>query len=460
MTLGLCVWLATQVPWPKLWVRVTGIDAGSALAVAFLTFVAIGLCTLRWSQLLALHGARFPLPKLFGWYATGFLFSQFLPSVVGGDGYRIYRTAQGPAGGPPAALAAVVERTLGLVGLLFLGWTAALAVYLKSGDAAAGHIVVMGSVVGPVAFALVVYLARSDHGARVMASPRAPALLRRVVGHVSVHAVAYRREWRRLAVAFVLSMAFHGVRLLSYGILVAALGAVVPAAEVAVTLLGSTVAGMMPVSLGGLGPAEAAFAHGGAHYGVPPEAGVAAVLLSRVLSWPLCAVGALTFLLGGGPAEEPRGKGQGMLVDELKRRIALAMKGGETVKKDILRLALGEIQTAEARANRPLTEDEMVAALRKLLKANEETLTLATEDEKKQTLALEIATLKELLPAGLGVDAIVLALREASEVTSAILAAKSDGQAMGAAMKHLKGVGHRVEGNDVAEAVRRLRTPA
>ena len=63
-----------------------------------------------------------------------------------------------------------------------------------------------------------------------------------------------------------------------------------------------------------------------------------------------------------------------MLVEEIKKRVAVAMKSGDTVTRDVLRLALGEIQTAEARKNAPLSEEDAAAALRKLIKSNEETL--------------------------------------------------------------------------------------
>ena len=69
-----------------------------------------------------------------------------------------------------------------------------------------------------------------------------------------------------------------------------------------------------------------------------------------------------------------------MLVDEIKRRITAAMKAGNTIEKDILRLAYGEVQTAEARGT-SVTDDAVAAIVRKLIKSNEETLT-ATADAR------------------------------------------------------------------------------
>ncbi|MGO8996088.1 MAG: hypothetical protein ACLQVI_22475 [Polyangiaceae bacterium] len=40
-----------------------------------------------------------------------------------------------------------------------------------------------------------------------------------------------------------------------------------------------------------------------------------------------------------------------MLSDEIKKRANLAAKAGDTLTRDILRVALGEIQTVEHRVN-------------------------------------------------------------------------------------------------------------
>lgn len=148
---------------------------------------------------------------------------------------------------------------------------------------------------------------------------------------------------------------------------------------------------------------------------------------------------------------------QGMLVEEIKKRVAAAVKQSDTVTRDVLRLALGEIQTAEARKNGPLAEEEAGAALRKLIKSNEETLAaLAAGDERIAALKREIEVLSSLLPAQLSVAQIVTALEGQA---AAIKAANNDGQATGIAMKHLRTSGAQVNGADVTAAVKQIRQP-
>jgi uncharacterized protein YqeY len=143
------------------------------------------------------------------------------------------------------------------------------------------------------------------------------------------------------------------------------------------------------------------------------------------------------------------------LIDDIKGQIKDAMKSGDTVARDILRLAQSEIQMAEVRKAATLSDDEAGAAVRKLIKSNEETLSLSAENaERAATLKKEIEVLTALLPKQLSVDDIV---KELEPVKDAIVAAKADGQATGVAMKHLKTTGANVSGNDVGAAVKKIR---
>jgi uncharacterized protein YqeY len=142
-----------------------------------------------------------------------------------------------------------------------------------------------------------------------------------------------------------------------------------------------------------------------------------------------------------------------MLVDELKKRITQAMKEQDQVAKDVLRVALGDIQTQEHRANQTMSDDEATAVVRKLVKSNEETMAAST-GERAATLKREIEILSSLLPKQMSVDEIVQALGSQRD---AIRAAKNDGQATGVAMKHLKTTGASFDGTLVADAVKRLR---
>lgn len=143
-----------------------------------------------------------------------------------------------------------------------------------------------------------------------------------------------------------------------------------------------------------------------------------------------------------------------MFVDTLKAAITQAVKDKDATARDVLRLALGEIQMAEVRGGKAPTDDEAAAIVKKLVKSNEETLALTSDSERADALRREIVVLSSLLPKTLSVEQLVEALSSQAE---ALRAAKNDGAATGMAMKHLKSTGAVFDGKDVGEAVKKLR---
>ena len=143
-----------------------------------------------------------------------------------------------------------------------------------------------------------------------------------------------------------------------------------------------------------------------------------------------------------------------MLIDQVKERMRAALKARKTLEKEILGVALGELQTVEARKG-GLSDEEGFAIVRKLVKSNRETLEASASPDQRTTLEEEIAILESLLPKALGADDLVAALASAHE---AIRAAGNDGQATGIAMKTLKAAGAVVDGKLVGEVVRKIRS--
>lgn len=143
------------------------------------------------------------------------------------------------------------------------------------------------------------------------------------------------------------------------------------------------------------------------------------------------------------------------LLPQIKKQVLEAMKAKDTVAKDVLRVAQGDIELAETRQGKALSEAEEEKIVRKLIKSNQETIEHTQDHEKVEKLNREIEILEALLPKMLSVGEIVTAL---GPVEADIKAAGNDGQATGVAMKHLKSQGLAVDGKDVSSAVRQVRS--
>lgn len=148
-----------------------------------------------------------------------------------------------------------------------------------------------------------------------------------------------------------------------------------------------------------------------------------------------------------------------MLKDEIARRIKQAMKDGNTVEKEVLRVALGDIQTGESREGGAgaSSDEAALAVVKKLVKSITETAAQTQNPADKATLEAELVVLATLLPKALTLDELIATLEPKR---ADLQKAPNDGAATGLAMKALKAEGVEANGKDVTAAVKHLRTPA
>jgi uncharacterized protein YqeY len=144
---------------------------------------------------------------------------------------------------------------------------------------------------------------------------------------------------------------------------------------------------------------------------------------------------------------------------DLQAKLREAMKAKDDLARDLLRVVLGEVSTRRARTGREPGDEEVHGIARKLIAGNDETRKELerrgqTAHEAYGRLARENAYLETLLPKALDPAAI---RRELEGIAADLKGARNDGQATGLALKHLKGKGLPVQGEDVAAAVRELR---
>jgi len=148
-----------------------------------------------------------------------------------------------------------------------------------------------------------------------------------------------------------------------------------------------------------------------------------------------------------------------MLINNIKKQIIIAMRSGDPVERDILRLVVGESQTQNK-----FDDDSVYRVIKKLIESNKQTAQKFTERdgaealEQVNKLCQENGVLYELLPSTLSAQEIKKRLVDSSStILFEIGEAKSNGQATGLAMKFLKQAGCNVDGSDVSNVVKELR---
>jgi len=111
-----------EMDWKDLWREVTSVELAVFLPwflfATLIKLVGIFANIWRWQILLAGQGLRFGFGWLTASYFVGRYFGIVTPSTMGLDGWRLYDTAKVSGRFVESATAIVVERVIGLVGLL------------------------------------------------------------------------------------------------------------------------------------------------------------------------------------------------------------------------------------------------------------------------------------------------------------------------------------------------------
>ena len=140
------------------------------------------------------------------------------------------------------------------------------------------------------------------------------------------------------------------------------------------------------------------------------------------------------------------------LRDRVQTDIAVAMRGGDALRRDVLRMAVSAAYNVEKRNGHPLTEDELLAVLSREVKTRRESVEafrgagredLATKEEA------EIAILAEYLPKALTEREIADLVGQAILATAAT-SARDMGKVMGWLSPRTRG---RADGKRVSELV-------
>jgi hypothetical protein len=140
------------------------------------------------------------------------------------------------------------------------------------------------------------------------------------------------------------------------------------------------------------------------------------------------------------------------LQDRIQSDIAVAMRGGDSLRRDVLRMAVSAAYNVEKRQGRPLTDDEYVAVLSREVKTRRESVE-AFRAGGREELAVkeeaEIAILGEYLPQALTEDEIDALIRDGIAATGAS-SARDMGKVMGWLAPRTRG---RADGKRVSELV-------
>lgn len=231
-------------------------------ASALLLFVTIPLSAYRWHLLLWCQGFRLPFRKTFEVVLVGLFFSTFLPGSYGGDIVRagyIYHGARQQTG--TLLMSILIDRVSGLAGLIVLGFAAQFALpaiidlRITAFMLALAAIAVLGSFFLPALGRLAATVFR-HFGSRL--GDQILALSMQIRSAIMV----YQKRGRILAAAVAISIVQFGFSLAAFVVIAGAFD-FVTVAPVTIVYAGivAIFANSLPLTPGGIGVGEAAFAN-------------------------------------------------------------------------------------------------------------------------------------------------------------------------------------------------------
>ena len=140
------------------------------------------------------------------------------------------------------------------------------------------------------------------------------------------------------------------------------------------------------------------------------------------------------------------------LHDRIQSDIAVAMRGGDGLRRDVLRMVTSAAYNVEKKQGKPLTDDEYLAVLSREVKTRRESVEAVRAGGREDLASkeeAEIAILGEYLPQALSEDEIAALVREGIAATGAS-SARDMGKVMGWLSPRTRG---RADGKHVSELV-------
>jgi hypothetical protein len=290
----------------RLWVFVRGASLAWLGAALLLYLVMVLISAWRWRVLLDAQHVAVPRSRLFNSYLVATFFNNFLPSNIGGDVIRVHDTASAAGSKTLATTVVVMDRGIGLLGLVLVA-----AIGATSAPASGGAMPLLAPALW-LSFAsgmlMALPLVLMPRGVARLLSP-----LRRIhqewvserISRLTEALDRFGRAPRAMLWGFCGAVAVQAVLVAFYAAIVRSMGISVSYWHLAVVVPVSFVVQMAPVSVNGFGVREAAFSFYFSRLGLSIESAMAVSFTGAVLIMVFSLSGAVAYVArGSSPARK------------------------------------------------------------------------------------------------------------------------------------------------------------
>ncbi|MCC7007334.1 MAG: flippase-like domain-containing protein [Acidobacteria bacterium] len=272
---AIIVWMADP---RAIGAALAGVSWGWLAAACALVLVDRAVMAYRWWALLtplAQHRPRLaPVMRIF--FVSTFV-GTFLPASVGGDAVRAWSLSRENVPGPAAVASVVLDRMLGVAGVLLVA-AAGLALAPRLAGSTAVRAAFVVTALGCLLCLAVIFSERVDDVVR-RSLARAPGRLGALAANGLSGLQLYRTEHRQLLLVLIASVAVQALRILQAWFLGLSLGVAAPLTAYIAFVPVILLVMLLPVTVNGLGTAQVAFVWAFAQVGVSSADAVALSVL-------------------------------------------------------------------------------------------------------------------------------------------------------------------------------------
>jgi len=301
ISVGLLAVLFSRVDVARLWAAARQASSVWLLGALALYGLMVAASAWRWGVLLAAQDVRLPFRSLTTSFLVATFFNNFLPSNIGGDVVRVTDTAPAMGSKTTAATIVLLDRCLGLLGLVLV---AALGATVAGSRLANGGPIPAAALWGgfAVAVALAAPALFKPHFYAPVLSPLRtfhPQWVDERLAKLTAVLTRFAAAPGALAGCFAGAIVVQAVLVGFYLAIAHSLKIPIGFSELAVIVPISFVVQMLPVSMNGFGIREATFGFYFTRIGLPLESAILVSFLGAALVMLFSLTGAVAYLSRG-----------------------------------------------------------------------------------------------------------------------------------------------------------------
>jgi len=262
------------------------------ISFVFIIFVfQFPISAYRWKKSLEIHELIFPFLSLQKILCMGFFINTFLPTSIGGDGYRALKTTPGTGDKSRGISAILLERILGFLVLIFLGLIGAIVILRKYPTPAIKMYILGVFLFGIFLFFGKILLKNITFG-RFLSGTR----WMNIIDVIQCNLQYIKNDRRNLLQVVGYSIAFQFLAITAIHLLFMVVGVETGIADCAFIAAFAGIATLLPISINGIGVVEGSLVFSALQIGIVYDQAVIVALMFRILTVPLTLTCGLIYL--------------------------------------------------------------------------------------------------------------------------------------------------------------------